>query len=266
MKLLPALTPDLSSWVQAQPVFFTGSAPTHAPHINVSPKGLADSHFAVLDPNTVAYIDRTGSGCETIAHSYENGRLCLMFMSFGNTPRILRLFCRSEIVEWNDPKFGDLVRRVSKGKREAFDGARAVVVARVWQVQTSCGYGVPRVKKAIYAPEDDAPSQALESVLQQGQDPEKLTELSVFETRPTLDQWAGSKVEASKLFEYQKANNVTSLDGLPGLKTARRDAGQWLALVELQAFFGRLSREKGALIFGFLMGVFVLGLLRALGF
>merc|ERR1712000_542955 len=72
-----------------------------------------------------------------------------MFMSFGNTPRILRLFCRSEIVEWNDPKFGDLVRRVSKGKREAFDGARAVVVARVWQVQTSCGYGVPRVNKAI---------------------------------------------------------------------------------------------------------------------
>lgn len=264
MKLLPSLTPDLSTWAQAQPVFFTGSAPTHAPHINVSPKGLADSHFAILDPNTVAYIDRTGSGCETIAHAYENGRLCLMFMSFGNTPRILRLFCRSEIVEWDDPRFNDMVRKIAKGKREAFDGARAVVVAHVWQVQTSCGFGVPRVKKGIYAPDEDAPPTPIESILREGHVPEKLNELSVFEIRPTLDQWAGSKAEANKLFEYQKQNNVYSIDGLPGLKTARRDSGQWILLADLSAWLGRISRERGAVAFGFFMGLLVLVLLKAL--
>lgn len=266
MKLFDSLNSDLSTWVQAQPVFFTGSAATHAPHINVSPKGLADSHFAVLSPNKVAYIDRTGSGCETIAHSYENGRLCLMFMSFGNTPRIIRLFCRSEVVELDNPRFNDLVRTVAKGKREAFDGARAVIVAHVWQVQTSCGFGVPRVKKAIYAPDEDDPPTPLESILKQGHDLEKLTELSVFETRPTLDQWAGARAEAGKIFEYQKQNNVYSIDGLPGLKTARKDIGQWLLLADLQASFGRIMKEKAAMCFGFIVGILVLVLCRTLGF
>ena len=93
MKLYPSLSDELAAWAQQQPVFFTASAATHGRHINVSPKGLTDTHFAVLGPNRCAYIDRTGSGCETIAHAYENGRLCLMFTSFGAAPRILRLFC-----------------------------------------------------------------------------------------------------------------------------------------------------------------------------
>jgi len=124
MKLYPSLSPDIADWVTRQPVFFTGSASTHGPHINVSPKGLADSHFAVLGPNRCAYIDRTGSGCETISHAYENGRLCLMFMSFGNTPRIVRLFCRSSVVEWDQPAFPDLVRRVAQGKRHGAASGR----------------------------------------------------------------------------------------------------------------------------------------------
>lgn len=187
-----------------------------------------------------------------------------MFISFGNTPRILRLFCRSEIVELDNPRFNELARTISKGKREAFDGARAVIVAHVWQVQTSCGFGVPRVKKAIYAPDEDAPATTIESILKEGHDLEKLNELSVFETRPTLDQWAGSKVEASKMFEYQKQNNVCSIDGLPGLKTARKDIGQWLLLADSRASFGRIMKEKGAIAFGFIMGVLVLVLFRTL--
>ena len=247
MKLYDSLPQDLADWVQLQPVFFTGSASTHGRHINVSPKGLADSHFAVLDANTCAYIDRTGSGCETIAHSYENGRLCLMFMSFGESPRILRLFCNSRIVEWDRPEFRGLVQRVAKGQRDAFDGARAVIIGDIWQVQTSCGFGVPRVRKDIYAHlQDDSDHDV---------DGKKPNELTVFETRPTLDKWAKTKVDDNKMDSYQNSNNLTSMDGLPGLRTARRNAGQALWLTDLQAWMWRIWAAKDSLVVGFLSAV-----------
>jgi hypothetical protein len=65
-------------FIRAQSIFFVASAPLDAKgHINVSPKGL-DS-FRILGPTTVAYLDLTGSGVETIAHVRENGRIVVMF-------------------------------------------------------------------------------------------------------------------------------------------------------------------------------------------
>lgn len=254
MKLQPSLPQNLAEWAERQPVFFTGSAATHGAHINVSPKGLS-AHFAVLGPNKCAYIDRTGSGCETIAHSYENGRICLMFMSFGDTPRIMRLFCRSTVVEWDQPQFQDLVRAVSRGKRDAFDGARAVIVCDIWEVQTSCGYGVPRVKKALYRPgheEEDAPQPTVEEILREGKESSgRLDELDVFEDRPTLDKWAGGKVEDNQVQDYHLKNNVYSMDGLPGLRTARRGVGQKLLVTEVLARTKRVAAEQEALAVGF---------------
>lgn len=271
MKLLPSLPANLAEWAERQPVFFTGSAATHGRHINVSPKGLT-SHFAVLGPNRCAYIDRTGSGCETISHSYENGRLCLMFMSFGDTPRIMRLFCQSTVVEWDQPQFQELVTTISKGKRDAFDGARAVIVCDIWEVQTSCGYGVPRVKKALYRPGDEEGSSlqpAFEDILRQGkEDGSRLDELAVFEERPTLDKWAGGKVEENKIQDYHLQNNLYSMDGLPGLRTARRDVGQKLFVVDLTARAKRVAAEGEALMVGFaaatllVSGLWWLGLIQ----
>jgi hypothetical protein len=69
MKLFPSLNPDLTAWLLRQPVFFTASAPLNGRHVNVSPKGLPASHLAVLSPNRVVYIDRTGSGCAASAQT-----------------------------------------------------------------------------------------------------------------------------------------------------------------------------------------------------
>ena len=267
MKLLDSLPDNLADWIRRQPVFFTGSAPTHGPHINVSPKGCVDSHFAILGPNQCAYIDRTGSGCETISHSYENGRLCIMFMSFGSAPRILRLFCRSSVVEWDCPGFQDLVRRVAGGKREAFDAARAVILCDIWQVQTSCGYGVPRVKRDIYAPGEDGPADSVAQALHGGGgDPEgKLDELCVFEDRPTMDAWAAEKVQTNKVLDYQGKNNVSSLDGLPGLRAARRDVGQTLWVADAAARARRILAEGEAVAAGFVMALLLFLVLRVRG-
>ncbi|PNY28451.1 Pyridoxamine phosphate oxidase family protein [Tolypocladium capitatum] len=250
MKLYPSLPDDLAAWAQRQPVFFTASAATHGRHINVSPKGLTDTHLAVLDPNRCAYIDRTGSGCETVAHAYENGRLCLMFVSFGSAPRILRLFCRAAVVEWDAPAFPDLVRSVARGRREAFDGARAVVVCHIWEVQTSCGYGVPRVKRALYAGRPDSGADAPATPA------EELGELAVFEARPTMDHWASTKAQSNTLREYQGANNAESIDGLPGLRAARRGSGQralWVG--DVKARMRRICAETEAVAAGFVLAV-----------
>lgn len=263
MKLYQSISEELGEWVQRQPVFFTGSAPTLGSHINVSPKGLTDSHFAILGPNECAYIDRTGSGCETIAHSYDNGRLCLMFMSFGPAPRIVRFFCRSRIVEWDEPGFPELVRRVAKGKRTAFDGARAVVLANVFEVQTSCGFGVPRIKKAIYA-SDDTPVKSVEEILQEGVDG-KVDELAVFEERPTMDMWIKKRVENNTVQEYHNETNVESMDGLPGLKAARRAVGENLWVGDAKTRVKKILAQREAIVFGWSLGMIIYLVLLGLG-
>lgn len=258
MKLYPSIPDDIADWAQRQPVFFTGSAPTHGSHINVSPKGLADSHFAILGPNLCAYIDRTGSGCETIAHSYDNGRLCLMFMSFGPSPRILRFFCTSRVVEWDEPAFPDLVRQIARGKRSAFDGARAVILCDVFEVQTSCGYGVPRVKQGLYKPSDA--EKPLTDLLQEGVEGD-IDELAVFEARSTMDAWAKKRVDANTMQDYHNEANVYSMDGLPGLKAARRGVGQSILVGDARARITRLMAQWEALMMGFGMAVLLYAVL-----
>ena len=77
----------LRAFIEAQPVFFVATAPLAGGHVNVSPKGLADT-FVVVDEHTVAYLDLTASGAETIAHLREpgNGRITVMFCSFDRKP------------------------------------------------------------------------------------------------------------------------------------------------------------------------------------
>ena len=84
------LDDKLIEWIGRQHVFFVATAPAEGGHVNLSPKG--HDSLRVLDPSTVAYLDLTGSGAETIAHTRENGRITVMFCAFEGPPQILRLF------------------------------------------------------------------------------------------------------------------------------------------------------------------------------
>ncbi len=75
--VLPHITDELRSFIEAQPVYFVATAPlAREGHVNLSPKGL--DTFRVLSPSRVAYLDLTGSGNETAAHLQENGRITLI--------------------------------------------------------------------------------------------------------------------------------------------------------------------------------------------
>src|SRR5262245_8293669 len=137
-KVFAELDDDLRAFIARQHMFFVATAPLSADgHVNLSPKGL--DTFRVLGPTTVAYLDLTGSGVETIAHLRENGRLTVMFCAFEGRPRILRLYGRGRAVKPDDAEWS-----VVSAGFPALPGVRSVVVLDVDRIGDSCGYGVPR--------------------------------------------------------------------------------------------------------------------------
>ncbi|MEU2749184.1 pyridoxamine 5'-phosphate oxidase family protein [Streptomyces collinus] len=132
----------LRTFIEAQPVFFTATAPLAADGtVNLSPKGLAGS-FAVLDELTVAYLDFAGSNAETIAHLRENGRITLMWCAFQGPPNIVRVHGRGEPVFRDDPRFGELLAHFPDIDPTQH-GLRAIIVVTAELVRDTCGYGVP---------------------------------------------------------------------------------------------------------------------------
>jgi predicted pyridoxine 5'-phosphate oxidase superfamily flavin-nucleotide-binding protein len=176
------LRPDHRTFIAAQPMFFVATAPSgDEGHVNVSPKGY--DTFRVLDDHTVAYLDLTGSGAETIAHVRQNGRITIMFCSFGEKPLILRLFGQAEAIPLGDPRFGDLAAHLPP-----VAGARSVIRVELDRVQTSCGYAVPHMEFVA--------------------------------ARPRLEEWADHK-GVDGLEEYWVAKNQSSIDGIPALDPVR---------------------------------------------
>jgi hypothetical protein len=172
------ITAEISTWLSKQHMFFVATAPLAGDGlVNCSPKGM--DALRILGPRTVAYLDLTGSGIETVAHLRENGRIVLMFCAFDGLPKIVRLHGAGEVVtpdsaEWNAlrSKFPDHV------------GARAIVRVAVTRISDSCGYAVPLYD---YREQRDVLTRSLES-------------------------WGEAGIRA-----YSREKNARSIDGLPGL-------------------------------------------------
>ncbi|MEM8866310.1 MAG: pyridoxamine 5'-phosphate oxidase family protein [Planctomycetota bacterium] len=180
-KIYDEITSDLQQWISEQRLFFVATAPTGGEqgsdgHINCSPKGL-DS-LRVLRPRTVAYLDLTGSGAETIAHLRENGRICLMFCAFEGSPKIVRLHGHGEVITPADTDWQQLVSHFPPHPT-----ARSIIRITCERISDSCGFGVPRFE---YAGD-----------------------------RETLSKLADQGADA--VTAYQQRHNLQSIDGLPAL-------------------------------------------------
>jgi hypothetical protein len=84
--------------------------------------------------------------------------------------------------------------------------------------------------------------------------------VSGFQDRETLVNWASKQVEKNKMQEYRKEWNANSLDGLPGLRSARRARGEILWLTDLQTWLRRIMGQKEAVAVGFVLALFFLGI------
>jgi hypothetical protein len=175
--MLERLDAKLTRWIGRQPMFFVATAPSEGGRVNLSPKG--HDTLRVLDDRTVAYLDLTGSGVETIAHVRENGRITIMLCAFEGPPLIVRLSGRGEVVAVDEPGF--------EAARDGFPdlvGARAVITVHLDRVQTSCGFSVPHME--------------------------------LVGERDQLLQWADRKGDDG-LARYWADKNTASVDGIPGL-------------------------------------------------
>jgi len=178
-KIYSSIDDSLRQFIQAQPVFFVGSAPLNPDgHVNISPKGL--DTLRILDPTTIAYLDLTGSGIETVSHLKENGRIVLMFCAFHGPAKILRIYGKGRVVEPQEAEFPVLVAHFP-----SYEGTRAIVSLEISRIADSCGFGVPRMQYEA-----------------------ERKELSVWTT----------KQGPEKLNRYRAEKNHHSIDGLPGLK------------------------------------------------
>ena len=172
----------MRKFIGEQPVYFVATAPLNGGHVNVSPKGYSDT-FAVLDDQTVAYLDLFGSGIETIAHTKEEGnaRITVMFCSFTRNSKILRLFGTSRVVRPDSSEFAEL-----KGHfNTAHIGIRSIIVIDVERIADSCGYSVPY--------------------------------MDLVGERPVLDKRAARRTDEEWADRIGGAN-AASIDGLPGLE------------------------------------------------
>ncbi len=169
----------MAAFLLRQPVFFVATAPrADDGHINLSPKGLAGS-FSVVGPRSIAYLDLTGSGVETIAHLRENGRIVVMVCAFQGPPRILRLHGRGTAHLPSTARFDEL-----RPCFEDLPGVRSIIEVEVQRIADSCGFGVPLMQ--------------------------------FVEERSELTQWALRK-GPDGVAEYHALRNRVSLDGLPGI-------------------------------------------------
>lgn len=133
----PDIDDATRAFIERQPLFFVASAPLLATgRVNVSPKGL--DTLRVLSPSLVGYVDAGGSGNETSAHVLENGRVTIMFCSFDESPKVVRLYGRGEVVLPGEPRWAETYALFPP-----FPGARQIVLVHIDRVGSSCGYGVP---------------------------------------------------------------------------------------------------------------------------
>ncbi len=136
-KVHDQLDESLTRFIERQHVFFVGTAPDSPEgHLNISPKGL--NTFRILGPTSVAYLDLTGSGIETVAHLRQNGRITILFCAFEGRPLIVRLYGRGRVVEPGDPDWDALI-----GRFPEYPGIRSIIVVDLERVADSCGFAVP---------------------------------------------------------------------------------------------------------------------------
>jgi hypothetical protein len=176
-KQFAELSDQHRAFIERQHIFFTATAaPTG--RVNVSPRPA--TALKVLSPNTVVYMDRTGSGNETAAHLRQINRMTVMFCAVDGPPQILRLYGTGQILRRGTTAYAELLENAFGGEEPL--GARQIVRLDFDLVQTSCGYGVP-----LYD--------------YQGE-------------RQSIENWAAAKTP-EEMEAYQRENNQVSIDGFP---------------------------------------------------
>lgn len=135
-KQYATLSEEDIAFIQAQHIGFIASH--SGQEANLSPKGL-DS-FRVESAGSLLFLDYPGSGNRTARDVVAGGEVTVMFCAFEGSPKILRLFCKGELIGPCDEGFDDALSRF--GAIDA-GSVRQMIRLKIYAVESSCGFGVP---------------------------------------------------------------------------------------------------------------------------
>ncbi len=162
------LTDKDMKFIQEQKLFYLAS--TSDKEVNLSPKGY-DS-IRVLGNTTILFMSYPGSANRTYRDAVNNGKFTLVFNAFEGKPKILRLFCKAEIVEKQSDAFQNYLDMFN----EQDSLVRDLFLFKIYTVESSCGEAVPYME---YKGE-----------------------------RTSLKEWAIKMEKSNKLEEYKKAHHT----------------------------------------------------------
>lgn len=157
-------------------MFFVATAAATG-HINLSPKGM--DTLRVLSDERIIWLNLTGIGNETATHVQEDGRMTLMFCSFGEQRLTLRVFGQARVLHPRDADWDKMISLFPD-----LPGCRQIFDLDIELIQTSCGSTVPRMDLVDTRVEKEF--------------------LPYYET-----------MDREELENYWRKHNATSLDGLP---------------------------------------------------
>ena len=121
-------------FIAKQHMFFIASSSNNG-EVNLSPRGY--DVVRVTGDNEIIFLDYVGSGNRTARDIEADGEVTIMFTAFEGKPKILRLFCKGELIDKADEQIRLLY------PEQNFEGMRRFVKLKVYAVESSCGMSVP---------------------------------------------------------------------------------------------------------------------------
>ena len=134
-KQYASLTDTDIEFINNQKLFYIASCAKN--EVNLSPRGYDSIH--IIDNNTFYMMDMYGSGNRTARDIRDDGEITLVFNAFEGSPKILRCFCKGEVISKDSKEF----KNISIHFNESVDVIRQFLKFKIYAVETSCGMGVP---------------------------------------------------------------------------------------------------------------------------
>ena len=122
-------------FIAKQKIYFVSTA-ADTGTVNLSPKG-GDS-LRVINANTIAWLNHTGSGNESAAHILINPRMTVMFCAFEGPPLILRAYGTARVLHKGDALWDEYIMLFPESI-----ASRQIFLLDINKVQSSCGMSVP---------------------------------------------------------------------------------------------------------------------------
>ena len=129
-------------FINAQKIFFVGTAPSGDDDVHIAPKGYET--LKIVDHTNLVYLDYYGSGNDTAKDLAGNNKITLMWCSFDREPLLLRAFGQGVTVSKGMEDFNNLMKQYFDSYPREI--VRQLFKIKITRVMTSCGDGVPLMK------------------------------------------------------------------------------------------------------------------------